>query len=86
LDSLKLALDHPAASAVAAPGAAPRALLAESRWQAPPAIEWRLLAATLRQRQFDAPPPISFFLPFLVQDEMRHVDLAFLRTGEGLRR
>jgi len=65
LDSLKLALDHPGRFKHLR-HAAPRALLAENRWQSrTAAIEWRLLAGDFALRQFDAPPPdIIFFDPF----------------------
>jgi queuine tRNA-ribosyltransferase len=65
LDSLKLALDHPGRFKHLR-HAAPRALLAEGRWQSPTAaIEWRLLVGDFAQHQFNAPPPdIIFFDPF----------------------
>jgi queuine tRNA-ribosyltransferase len=65
LDSLKLALDHPAWFKHLR-HAAPRALLKEQRWRSPlAAIEWRLLAGDFARRKFEAPPPdIVFFDPF----------------------
>jgi queuine tRNA-ribosyltransferase len=65
LDSLKLALDHPAWFKHLR-HAAPRALLKEQRWQSRLApIEWRLLAGDFALRKFEAPPPdIVFFDPF----------------------
>jgi queuine tRNA-ribosyltransferase len=65
LDSLKLALDHPAWFKHLR-HAAPRGLLREQHWQSRIApIEWLLLAGDFAQRKFDAPPPdIVFFDPF----------------------
>jgi queuine tRNA-ribosyltransferase len=65
LDSLKLALDHPAWFKHLR-HAAPRGLLKEQAWQSRIApIEWRLLAGDFAQRKFEAPPPdIVFFDPF----------------------
>jgi queuine tRNA-ribosyltransferase len=65
LDSLKLALDHPAWFKHLR-HAAPRSLLKEQRWQSRIApIEWLLLAGDFAQRKFEAPPPdIVFFDPF----------------------
>ena len=65
LDSLKLALDHPAWFKHLR-HAAPRGLLQEQHWQSRIApIEWLLLAGDFAQRKFDAPPPdIVFFDPF----------------------
>ena len=65
LDSLKLALDHPAWFRHLR-HAAPRDLLKDHFWQSRTApIEWRLLAGDFAQRKFEAPPPdIIFFDPF----------------------
>jgi queuine tRNA-ribosyltransferase len=65
LDSLKLALDHPAWFKHLR-HAAPRALLQEHHWLSRVApIEWRLLAGDFAARKFEAPPPdIIFFDPF----------------------
>jgi queuine tRNA-ribosyltransferase len=65
LDSLKLALDHPAWFKHLR-HAAPRGLLKQQAWQSRIApIEWRLLAGDFAQRKFEAPPPdIVFFDPF----------------------
>ncbi len=65
LDSLKLALDHPAWFKHLR-HAAPRALLQEQRWQSRIApIEWRLMAGDFAQCKFRArPPDIVFFDPF----------------------
>jgi queuine tRNA-ribosyltransferase len=65
LDSLKLALDHPAWFKHLR-HAAPRGLLREQHWQSRIApIEWRLLAGDFAQCKFAAPPPdIVFFDPF----------------------
>jgi queuine tRNA-ribosyltransferase len=65
LDSLKLALDHPAWFKHLR-HAAPHALLEEQHWQSRLApIEWRLLAGDFALRKFEAPPPdIVFFDPF----------------------
>ena len=67
LDSLKLALDHPAWFKHLR-HAAPRALLRDNRWHsagATSSIEWRLLSGDFAVRKFEAPPPdIIFFDPF----------------------
>ena len=65
LDSLKLALDHPAWFKHLR-HAAPRALLRDNRWNsATSPIEWRLLDGDFAVRKFEAPPPdIIFFDPF----------------------
>jgi queuine tRNA-ribosyltransferase len=65
LDSLKLALDHPAWFKHLR-HAAPRALLRESRWNSPSVpIEWLLLSGDFAVRKFEAPSPdIIFFDPF----------------------
>jgi queuine tRNA-ribosyltransferase len=65
LDSLKLALDHPAWFKHLR-HAAPRGLLEQNFWQSRIApVEWRLLAGDFALRKFDAPPPdIVFFDPF----------------------
>jgi queuine tRNA-ribosyltransferase len=65
LDSLKLALRHPRWFKHLR-HAAPRALLAESRWiNAAAAIDWLLLRGDFAARKFDAPSPdIIFFDPF----------------------
>jgi queuine tRNA-ribosyltransferase len=65
LDSLKLALDHPAWFKHLR-HAAPRGLLKEQRWCSRIApIEWLLLPGDFAQRKFEAPPPdIVFFDPF----------------------
>jgi queuine tRNA-ribosyltransferase len=65
LDSLKLALDHPAWFKHLR-HAAPRSLLKENQWSnllVP--IEWQLLAGDFAQQKFAAPrPDIIFFDPF----------------------
>ncbi len=65
LDSLELALDHPAWFRHLH-HAAPRALLRDNLWNSPTAaIEWQLLKGDFAQRKFEAPPPdIIFFDPF----------------------
>jgi queuine tRNA-ribosyltransferase len=65
LDSLKLALDHPAWFKHLR-HAAPRALLRDNRWDSPSSpIEWLLLSGDFAVRKFEAPPPdIIFFDPF----------------------
>jgi queuine tRNA-ribosyltransferase len=65
LDSLKLALDHPAWFKHLR-HAAPRRLLKENQWRSAIApIEWRLLAGDFALRKFEAPrPDIIFFDPF----------------------
>ena len=65
LDSLKLALDHPAWFTHLR-HAAPRALLRANRWSSPVApIEWLLQSGDFAVRKFEAPPPdIIFFDPF----------------------
>jgi queuine tRNA-ribosyltransferase len=65
LDSLKLALDHPAWFKHLR-HAAPRALLRDNRWNSPSSpIEWLLLSGDFAVRKFEAPPPdIIFFDPF----------------------
>ena len=65
LDSLKLALDHPAWFKHLR-HAAPRALLRDNRWNSPTSpIEWQLLNGDFALRKFEAPPPdIIFFDPF----------------------
>jgi queuine tRNA-ribosyltransferase len=65
LDSLKLALDHPAWFKHLR-HAAPPALLRDSRWNSPNSpIEWLLLSGDFAVRKFEAPPPdIIFFDPF----------------------
>jgi queuine tRNA-ribosyltransferase len=65
LDSLKLALDHPAWFKHLR-HAAPRALLRDNRWNSPTSpIEWRLLNGDFALRKFEAPrPDIIFFDPF----------------------
>jgi queuine tRNA-ribosyltransferase len=65
LDSLILALRHPAWFKHLR-HAAPRRLLAEDAWSNPRAgIDWRLLRGDFRQRKFVAPlPDIVFFDPF----------------------
>jgi queuine tRNA-ribosyltransferase len=65
LDSLKLALDHPAWFKHLR-HAAPRGLLQEQRWQSRIApIEWRLSVGDFARCKFEAPPPdIVFFDPF----------------------
>jgi len=65
LDSLTLALKHPAWFTHLR-HAAPRALLAEDRWvNAAAGIEWRLLRGDFAARKFEAPlPDIVFFDPF----------------------
>jgi queuine tRNA-ribosyltransferase len=65
LDSLKLALDHPAWFRHLR-HAAPRALLRDNRWtSAVSPIEWLLLSGDFAVRKFEAPAPdIIFFDPF----------------------
>jgi queuine tRNA-ribosyltransferase len=65
LDSLKLALDH-IRWFKHLRHAAPRALLADSRWtNSASTIEWLLLPGDFAVRKFEAPPPdIIFFDPF----------------------
>jgi queuine tRNA-ribosyltransferase len=65
LDSLKLALDHPAWFKHLR-HAAPRALLRDNCWHSPTSpIEWLLLSGDFALRKFEAPPPdIIFFDPF----------------------
>jgi queuine tRNA-ribosyltransferase len=65
LDSLKLALDHPAWFRHLR-HAAPRALLRDNRWtSAASPIEWLLLSGDFAVRKFEAPAPdIIFFDPF----------------------
>ena len=65
LDSLKLALDHPAWFKHLR-HAAPRALLRDNRWHSPTSpIEWLLLCGDFAVRKFEAPAPdIVFFDPF----------------------
>jgi queuine tRNA-ribosyltransferase len=65
LDSLKLALDHPAWFKHLR-HAAPRALLRDNRWNnSTSSIEWLLLNGDFALRKFEAPPPdIIFFDPF----------------------
>lgn len=65
LDSLKLALDHPAWFKHLR-HAAPQALLRDHRWNSPASpIEWLLFSGDFAVRKFEAPPPdIIFFDPF----------------------
>jgi len=65
LDSLELALDHPAWFKHLR-HAAPRALLRDNRWNSLTSpIEWLLLSGDFALRKFEAPPPdIIFFDPF----------------------
>ncbi len=65
LDSLKLALDH-IRWFKHLRHAAPRSLLADSRWtNSASTIEWLLLSGDFALRKFEAPPPdIIFFDPF----------------------
>jgi queuine tRNA-ribosyltransferase len=65
LDSLTLALKHPAWFKHLR-HAAPRALLAQDRWvNAAAGIEWRLMRGDFAARKFEAPlPDIVFFDPF----------------------
>jgi queuine tRNA-ribosyltransferase len=65
LDSLKLALDHPAWFKHLR-HAAPRALLRDNHWNSPTSpVEWLLLSGDFAVRKFEAPAPdIVFFDPF----------------------
>jgi queuine tRNA-ribosyltransferase len=65
LDSLRLALRHPAWFRHLR-HAAPRRLLADGNWSsAVAAVDWRLLLGDFNTRKFDAPrPDVIFFDPF----------------------
>ncbi|HEY1314203.1 MAG TPA: tRNA-guanine transglycosylase, partial [Steroidobacteraceae bacterium] len=70
LDSLKLALDH-VRWFKHLRHAAPRVLLAQSRWIGRAGgIDWSLLCGDFAARKFDAPPPdIIFFDPFSLKTD-----------------
>jgi queuine tRNA-ribosyltransferase len=85
LDSLSLALRHPAWFRHLR-HAAPRRLLAENRWASSEAgIEWRLLRGDFHQTQLVAPlPDLVFFDPFSFKTDRALWTLAAFRALAGL--